>query len=379
MFESKWFDVRDLIKEVPDANIYMIFGERTGGKTYSSLSYCLDRLVEKEHNFVYVRRLAESLKLQYMRNLFTGNRKTGDLKRHISKFGWLDLGFYSGAFWGMVEDERGKLTRVQNPCGYTMAISTWETAKGGSIPYAKTIVFDEFLTRGSYFANEPAEFENLISSVFREEGDGKVIMLGNTVSWSCPYFRHFGIDNIRDMKQGSFSIYQKAGLNKRKVVVCYAPHVEGRASDVFFDVENTRSRMILNGTWETADYAKLPENVGDWYKGVPCYIQSIEGWTAKVVPSVTPEGMECLLLFNNRRQLIDQEGVDIRYKDRIIYTDVFYPYPNCRMAMTKHSDNLTKFLIQCFKQGRVFYQTDEIGENVRNYLKWSNQYSPITA
>lgn len=375
MFDSKWFDVRDLIREVPDANIYMVFGERTGGKTYSSMSYCLDRLIDENLNFVYVRRLAESIRMQYMRNLFTGNRKTGDLKNHISKFGWDDLGFYSGAFWGMIENEKGKLQRVEVPCGYTMAISTWETAKGGSIPYAKTIVFDEFLTRGTYFYNEPAEFENLISSVFREEGDGKVIMLGNTVSWSCPYFRHYGIENIKDMKQGSYSIYQKG---ERKVVVCYAPHVENKASNVFFDAENTRSRMILNGTWETADYAKLPEQIGEWYQGTPCYVQSIEGWCAKIVPCSTPEGMECLLVFNCRRQLIDEAGIDVRYKDRIVYTDVFYPFYNCRMAMTKHNDKLTAFLIKCFKQGRVFYQTDEVGENIRNYLKWSNTYNPIT-
>lgn len=374
MAVKKWFDVRDIMKAVPDANIYIIVGERTGGKTYSSLSVCLDRLVDFNYNFVYVRRLAESLRLQYMRNLFTGNRKTGDLKAHISKFGWLDLGFYSGAFWGMVENENGKLQRVTNPCGYTMAISTWETAKGGSIPYAKTIVFDEFLTRGSYFYNEPAEFENLISSVFREEGDGKVIMLGNTVSWNCPYFRHFGIDNIREIEQGTYGVYTKGS---RKIVLCYAPHIEGRASDIFFDADNTHSRMILKGTWETNDYAKLPEYIGNWYKGTPCYIQSMEGWTVKLVPASAPDGMECLLAFNNRRQLIDADGVDPRYKDRIIYTDVFYPYVNCRMAMTKHGDRFTTFLIKCFKQGRVFYQTDEVGENIRNYLKWSNTYSPV--
>ena len=373
---ADWTDVRKVIYEVPDANIYMFHGERSNGKTYSSLSYALDKLVEDNTRFVYVRRLAESLRLQYMRNLFTGNKKTGDLKNHISKFGWDDLGFYSGAFWGLIQNEKGKLIRTDEPCGYTMAISTWETAKGGSIPHAKTIIFDEYLTRGSYFHNEPALFENLISSVFRDEGDGKVIMLANTVSWSCPYYREWGLNHVKEMKQGTYDVYQ-TGDGKRKIVVCYTEHKGAKASDVYFNYDNPRSRMILEGVWETADYPPIPDNIGDWYQSVPCYIQSIDDYTVKLVPAVTPDGLECLLVYNNRRKLIDADGMDKRYKDRVVYTDYFYPYINCRMAITKHGDNLSKFIISCLKQGRVFYANNEVGENVRNYLKWSNTYSPI--
>lgn len=371
-----WTDVRKVIREVPDANIYMFHGERSNGKTYSSLSYALDELVNKGHRFVYVRRLAESLRQQYMRNLFTGNRKTGDLKDHISKFGWDDIGFYSGAFWGMVMGDKRKLIRVDEPCGYTMAISTWETAKGGSLPYAKTIIFDEYLTRGSYFSNEPALFENLISSVFREEGDGKVIMLANTVSWNCPYYREWGLNHVREMKQGTYDVYQ-TGDNKRKIVVCYTEHKGVKASDVYFNYDNPRSRMILEGVWETADYPPIPENVGNWYQGEPCYIQSIEDYTIKLVPALTNDGTPLLLVYNNKRKLIDADGMDKRYKNRIVYTDYFYPYANCKMALTKHNDNMTKFILSCLKQGRVFYQNNETGENLRNYLMWSNVYSPI--
>ena len=371
-----WTDVREVINAVPDAQYYMFHGERSNGKTYSSLSYALDKLVNDGTRFVYVRRLAESLRSQYMRNLFTGNRKTGDLKNHISKFGWDDLGFYSGAFWGLVPNEKNKLVRVDEPCGYTQAISTWETAKGGSIPYAKTIIFDEYLTRGAYFYNEPALFENLVSSVFREEGDGKVIMLANTVSWSCPYYREWGIENIRDMKQGTYDVYQKRG-NGRKIVIAYTSHKEHKASDIFFDATNTRSRMILNGYWETGDYPAIPADMDNWYQSEPCYIQSIEGYTVKIVPTITADGMDCLLVFDNRREIINQDGIDKRYRDRIIYTDYFFPFANCKVAMTKHSDNLSKYLINCFKTGKVFYQNNTVGEYVRNYLRWSTTFSPI--
>lgn len=372
----KYFDVRDVINEVPDANIYMFIGERSNGKTHSSLSYGLDKYDENNSRFVYVRRLAESLKTQYMRNLFNGNKKSGDLQRHLNQHGFLDVAYYSSAFWPVVEDENGKRIRTYEPIAYTQAISTWETGKGGTFLDTETIIFDEFLTRGSYLPDEPVLFENLISSIFREEGKGKVIMLANTVSWNCPYFREWGLNHVREMEQGTYDIYQ-TGDNKRKIVVCYTEHAGPKASDVFFNYDNPRSRMIMDGVWETAEYPPIPTQVGDWFQGESCYIQSIEGWCARVQPMSTPDGMECLVIYNSNKIPMTKEGVDIRFRDKIIYTDYFFPFMNCRMALTKHTDNYSKFLIGCFRTGRVFYQNNEVGENIRNYLKFSTAYTPI--
>lgn len=376
---AKFFDIRSVINEVPDAQIYMFIGERSNGKTYSSLSYALDKYVENGARFVYIRRLAESVRAQYMRNLFWGNTKTGDVANHMNKLGYVGLQFFSGAFWCTVENEQGRVVRLDEPCGYTQAISTWETSKGASIPYADTIIFDEFITRGSYFDNEPVLFENLISSIVRDSANAQVIMLANTVSWNCPYFREWGLNHIRTMKQGTFNIYQ-SGDNQRKIVVCYTEHTDAKASDIYFSYDNPRSRMITKGVWETAEYPLFSEvsaRADKWYYGEPCYVQSIDGYGLKLQPICTDDGMDCLLVFHMNRNLIDETGVDKRYIDRVIYTDYFFPYANCRMALTKHTDDLSKFILNCLKLGKVFYENNEVGENLRNYLKWSIKYSPI--
>ena len=372
----KWFNVKDLLDAVPDAHIYMIFGERSNGKTYSALQYAVEQYVESNKRFVYVRRLAEMVRMTYMRNLFTGNKKTGALYKELNKLGIDDIGYYSSAFWGMVRDEKRKLTRLEEPCGYTSAISTWETAKGASIPNVCTIIFDEFLTRGAYLPDEPTMFENLISSIVREEDKAKIIMLANTVSWTAPYFREWGLNHIREMEQGTYQEYT-SGDNKRKIVVCYAEHAGAKASDVYFNYDNPRSRMITSGVWETAEYPRIPTQVGDWEKGVPCYVQSIDEWTIKLVPAVTEDGMEVLLVYDNGRKLIDENGMDTRYRDRIVYTDLFYPYSNCKFCITKHGDDYSKFILLCLKQGRVFYQNNTVGEYLRSYLQFSTKYTPI--
>ncbi len=372
----KWFNIKDLLNEVPDAQIYMVFGERSNGKTYSALQYAIEQYIEHDKRFVYVRRLAEMVRMTYMRNLFTGNRKTGALQSELKKLGFEDISYYSSAFWAMVRDEKRKLIRIDEPCGYTLAISTWETAKGASIPNVGTIIFDEFLTRGSYLPDEPVMFENLISSIVREEANAKVIMLANTVSWTAPYFREWGLNHVREMEQGSYQTYQ-SGDNKRKIVVCYAEHAGNKASDVYFNYDNPRSRMITSGVWETAEYPRIPTQVGEWEKGIPCYVQSIDEWTIKLQPAVTPDGMEVLLVYDNGRKIIDENGMDIRYKDRLIYTDYFYPYINCKFCITKHNDNYSRFILSALKQGRVFYQNNTVGEYLRAYLMFSTKYTPI--
>ncbi len=374
----RYFDIRTILKEVPDANIYMFHGERSNGKTYSALSYAMDRYVEDGSRFVYVRRLSESLRAQYMRNLFSGNEQTGDLREHLNKVGMEGITFYSGAFWGQYLDERGKLIRSDSPIGYTMSINTWETAKGASLPKVETIIFDEYLTRSYYLPNEPVLFENLISSIVRQRDTVRVIMLANTVSWEAPYFSEWGLNHVREMKQGTYDIYQ-SGDGARKIVVCYTEHSGPKKSDVYFNYDNPRSRMITEGVWETAMYPKIPETLDGWYKGESAYIQSLSGWTVKIETAITPDGMPCLLVWDNGKQIISTEPpyIDTRFRNRIIYTDVFYPVANCKFAITKHNDNMSKFILTCLKRGQVFYSNNTVGEYVRNYLKFSTAYSPI--
>ena len=378
--QNDFFELRDLIKEVPDAQYYMIYGERSNGKTYSALSVAMENYVERGEQFVYVRRLSESLRPGYMRLLFNGMRKTGELKRWLNQLGYDELDYYSNAFWPLVTNEKGKQERLKTPVGYTMSINTWETAKGGSIPEATSIIFDEFLTRKYYLPNEPVLFENLVSSIVRENDKAKVIMLANTVSWQAPYFTEWGIGHIRDQKQGTYDVYQ-SNSGGRKIVVCYTEHRKAKASDVYFNFDNPRSRMIMDGTWETAMYPRIPENLDGWTKGEPCYISTLDGWSTKIEPCQTPDGMAVLLCWDCGKSLVTSEFpyVDQRYKNRIIYTDYFYPAANIKLAMTKHNDKYTQFILKCFKEGRVFYANNTVGENVRNYLKFSTQYTPVPA
>lgn len=377
----RFIDVRDYVKAVPDAQIYMFVGERSDGKTHSSLSFGLDRFEKEELPFVYVRRLDTMLSLSNMRYLFQGNENSGDLRRHMNKFGYDGLVYYSRAFWPYIIDEKGKSNRLDSPVAITRSISTWESNKGASLPHNGLLIFDEFLSREGYLPGEVLMFENLMSSVFREKGEGKVIMLGNPVSWDCPYFVEWGLKNIRKMEQGTYDIYEQelSDGRIRKIVVVYLAHSGAKASDVFFTPNNERVRGITEGKWEIGIYPRIPIESGNWDRGESCYVQSYNDWTLMLQPVQSPDGNPMLFVYNNGRRIIDVEPpyIDKRYRDKLVYTDFVAPCSNVRFCMTNWRDNMTKFILAAFHQGRVYYKDGVAGENFRSYMMFCEKFNPI--
>lgn len=382
----KWFDVAEYIEKYPDCQFYWFVGERSNGKTYSALRYCLDRWREEGSQYIYVRRMDQQISTANMKELFAGHKATGELDRLLGPQGFDGITYYSKSFYPYIVD-KGKRVKAETPCGYARSISTWETSKGAPFPFVKTIAFDEFMTREAYFPNEPVKFQNLISSIVRERDDVKVIMLANTVSWNCPYFREYGMNNVAKMKPGTTQIYKaytRSG-KERKMLLHYCSPTGEKASDVYFayqtDSGNLNKRgavMITEGAWEVADWPRLPEDMSKYTYAEPMYVQSEEGYQIKLQPAISEDGYSCLFVYNGRSYpYIDDSGVNPMYRDRIIYTDKQYPYINCRFSLTKHKDDGTQFVLSCLKEGRTYYENNTVGENLRSYLMWSTRWTPI--
>ena len=65
----KYYDIKHLLKDYPNAHYYVVFGERSNGKTYSALSYALERYVKNGEQFAYVRRFGEDIRKKNLSNL----------------------------------------------------------------------------------------------------------------------------------------------------------------------------------------------------------------------------------------------------------------------------------------------------------------------
>lgn len=380
-FFQRHIDVRDMIKEVPDAQIYMFIGERHDGKTFSSLSYGLDRFVETELPFVYVRRLDIMLSASNNKYLFNGNAREGDLGKHLNQLGYDGVTYYSKTFWPTVTDEHGKSNRLDSPVCICRSISTWETTKGASLPFNGLLIFDEFLTREGYLPGEVIMFENLMSSVIRGVDEAKVVMLGNPVNMDCPYFVEWGLRGVRNMKQGTYDVYS-ARLEdgrERKIVVCYLAYTGAKAADVYISGNNAHSKSILTGEWELGVYPRFPYHSDKWARGVRCFIQSYNGWVLSLQTVLSPDGNELLFVYPYKEKPLEEDNrlIRKRYRDTLVYTDFVSPCVNVRFCLTNWRDDLTKYILSAYHQGRIYYADAYAGENLRNYMQFCEQYNPI--
>ena len=68
-----FYDIRRTIKAYPDAKYFMIYGERSNGKTYSALRYALERYAKNNEQFAYLRRYGEDIRPKNLSNLFSGH------------------------------------------------------------------------------------------------------------------------------------------------------------------------------------------------------------------------------------------------------------------------------------------------------------------
>ena len=179
----KFYSADHLLKDFPDAQYYVIYGERSNGKTYDALSRGLRNYAKTGDQFAYLRRWGEDIRTKNLSNLFSGHIENGFLK---STFGdeWNQIYYRSGKFYLERRDEDGNITRDETPCGYAFDLNGMEHYKSTSFPRVTSIIFDEFLSRNGYIPNEFVLFQNSLSTIIRQRDNVKIFMLGNTVNQS---------------------------------------------------------------------------------------------------------------------------------------------------------------------------------------------------
>lgn len=248
------------IDKIP-ALYYLIIGQRSNGKTFGACRRGLEQYLKTGKHFAYIRRMDEMIKPKNLSGLLSPHyewleQATNGKYNHMV---YRANAFYMARY---AEDKNGNFVKTAqdlNPCCRTYAISTVETTKGVDHGAVSMIIFDEFITRQFYLANEWTMFQNLLSSIIRTHSRGApVYMLANTVSKHCPYFRDMGLTQIYDMQQGTISVY-KLGQTDQKIVVEYcSPSSESKRVSEYFAFDNPQLKMITTGAWEIAAYRHAP-------------------------------------------------------------------------------------------------------------------------
>lgn len=361
MAKEKFYSLANILSHKADYNV--IYGERSNGKTTAVLQYALKDYVESGYvnQLAIIRRWEEDFKGKNGKNMFDNIIKLGWISDY-TKGEYNSIYYYSQRWYLCRYDEDGnKVSQKETPFVIGFSLTSEEHYKSTSYPDVITILFDEFITRNYYLPEEFIKFQNLLSTIIRLRTNVTIFMCGNTINKFCPYFTEMGLSGIKKQKRGTIDIYTY-GETTLKVAVEYSDFPsKKKASNKYFAFNNPKLEMITDGGWEIDIYPHLP------HKYVPKDIiyrffisfdnELLQGNIISIDNTIfiyihrktTP-------IKNDTEWLVYQQTPDYRRNYR---TNILKPYSK--------PDKIIKELIV---RKKVFYQDNEIGEIMNNYLKW---------
>lgn len=354
----KYYSLKRILSHNAPYNV--IFGERSNGKTYSVLKYGLEKYVKNGDQIAIVRRWQDDFTGRRGRSMFDALIESGEIER-VTKGQWTGVYYYASKWYLMRMDEDGNRITDPTPFALGFAVSAQEHDKSTSYPRVTTILFDEMITRKMYLPDEFVLTMNLFSTIIRGRDNVKIFMLGNTVNKYCPYFREMGLKHVAQMKPGALDVY-KYGDSRLSVAVEYTePNAKGKPSDFYFSFDNPKLSMITGGAWEIDIYPHLPHK----YAPKDILFTYFIEWDGEI--------LQCEIIHagGDLFTYIHQKTSDLKHpeSDHVFTTSAKAGY-NYHRNILRPTTKIEKKIESFFRSGKVFYQDNETGEQVRNYLQW---------
>ena len=344
------------------AHYNVIFGKRSNGKTFSILKKIVENFAENKKQGAYIRRYREDFKGKRGDTLFDAIVKEGIITE-VTEGKWTCVKYYSDRwFFAKPDPDSGRLIADSIPFCYGFSLAQMEHDKSTSYPDITTIFFDEFISRMGYLPNEFVLFMNVISTIVRQRNDVTIYMGGNTVNKYCPYFDEMGLKHVVDMEPGTIDLY-RYGDSKLKVAVerTRDHNLDGRKSEVYFALDNPSLQMITGGAWELDLYPHLPRE----YEDENIIFKYFIAFNDNILQCEVITLEDCCFTYIHRKT------GEIKHPDEdIIFSDEYDPRPNHIRNIRKPSNNMARRIADFFREDRVFYQDNDVGEIVRNYLMY---------
>lgn len=343
------------------AKYNVIFGERSNGKTYAVQLYGLSRYVQKGEQMALIRRFEEDFTGKRGINMFNAIVANGEVTK-ATKGEWTGITYYASKWYlSKVDEDTGKTIKDETPFCTGFSVSGQEHDKSTSYPQITTILFDEFLTRSFYLPDEFVLFCNTLSTIIRLRTNVTIFMLGNTVNRYCPYFAEMGLTHAKTMEPGTIDLYRYGESQLTVAVEHTKPNSQGKPSDFYFAFNNPKLNMITKGEWELDIYPHCPIKYRPMDIKFTYFIQ-FDG-----------ELLQCEMVKRDQHEFtfIHRKTTPLQNEDKdLIYSTIHDSRPNWKRKITKTVYPIERVIAKHFVNDRVFYQSNEVGEIVRNYLMW---------
>lgn len=222
-----WVNMRALINN--DMPFVALCGGRGTGKTYGSLSVCIDDGIK----FIYMRRLQAQVDLLMRPEFNPFKTINNDREMDITPF---SVNKYIAGYYHVNTNDKGKLVPAGEPLGYMLALSTISNLRGFDMSDVDLLILDEFIPERHErpIKDEASAFFNAYETINRNREllgrpPLKCIMLSNANDLGNPYFielnlvmkcermRQRGIEYLEDKKRGiGLCILQGSRISQEK-------------------------------------------------------------------------------------------------------------------------------------------------------------------
>lgn len=252
-----------------NADVYIVFGERSAGKSYSVFKGLFDEYNATGAQFAYMRTREDYL--------IRGRAwaAVANIKPYVEKTLWKEeanLNYYSGQYRKQELDRNGKW--MYKPCGYSLSIASWMKYKSNGFDEVKTIFLDEFIEDDDTTTIIPLStseflkgYSQQLSTIIRRRKDVKVVACANSINPKSPLFVYYNID-ARKLEQGKVYIFnRKLDDDNLKICVLYTePPKHAHVSKHLAVYESQTNDMTITGAWQENIYPDIYKHLSwKWY------------------------------------------------------------------------------------------------------------------
>ena len=367
------------------AIINIIYGERSNGKSYQlkhkkgvcqyltgGVSYHCDynnketiikNIIKNGSRFILIRRWREEITADLIEKYFDD---VDVMTLTDNKYNCISM-YKKQLFLSNYDVDEGKMHRGEK-IGYVVALSTEQKYAGGSFLDVTDIIFEEFMSRSVYLANEPDKLMNFYSTVDRKRGTTRLWLVGNTISKVCPYLNDWELmDIIKNQNQGTIEVkwiptgeIDDDGYPiEVKIAVEYCAST-GNSSFVI----GKHKDMLNKGEWQSDPQPHLPKS----YKEYKVLFRMMFIYQAfKFI---------CELLMDNETKNVcwfiyptESEPKN----DIIVFSDMVKTSPYWQKDIYNpdiRNDKL-RDLLKTFRESNIFYASDMCGTDFKQVIDFS--------
>ena len=347
--------------DAENADINLIYGERSNGKSYQvKHKKAVIKYLKTKKRFILMRRWKEEISAssieQYFKDVDVEKLTDGKYNTIIVWSKKIYLTRYEVGEDGSFKTIKGEYI------GYVVALSTEQNYAGASYLDVEDIIFEEFMSRSQYIANESTKLMNFYCTVDRKRGTTKLWLVGNSISRVCPYIEDWGLHEIISrQKQGTIVTKEipsaEDDVVKLAIEYCSSTGVSSHT------IGNTK--MLSDGSWQTFPQPHLEKSLNEYdclYKFI--FMFKSFKFIASYLIDKEEHDKTCWFIkpydgkINDKTLVISDTIKVSKYWQRDIYN------------ISIKNDKLQN-LLNTFKENNIFYSDDLCGTDFKQVIDFT--------